>query len=72
MFGFKKHWICKIAGHSFKKVKDLRMVKLHRERVVYRCERCGQPLVIREKERRQMERRQNTCLDHRFDLKYTT
>jgi len=71
MFGLKKYWICKIAGHRFKKIKDLRVVKLHRERVIYRCELCVEPLVTREKERRQKERRQPACLDRRLDFKYT-
>jgi hypothetical protein len=68
--------MCAVFGHKYKKVKDLRAMPLCRERIVYRCIRCGSPLVTRERDRRhsdrrRLERRQDRYL-HNFDLKYTT
>jgi len=52
----KISWLCRIFGHSFILVNDLR-VSLKRERLVYRCLRCNHPLIVRQTERRQAERR---------------
>lgn len=40
--------MCKIFGHHFKKTRDLRKSPLKRERIVYRCNRCFYPMILRE------------------------
>jgi|GEM_PF-5336987 len=56
MSWFKLNWLCRIFGHRFALVNDLRD-KLGRERIVFRCLRCSHPLIIRKAERRHAQRR---------------
>jgi DNA-directed RNA polymerase subunit RPC12/RpoP len=46
MSWFKPSWLCKIFGHRLVLVNDLREGAVKRQRVVYRCLRCGQPVIV--------------------------
>lgn len=64
MLRFKFPWLCKIFGHRFILINDLRESAVKRHRVVYRCSRCSSPMIERlvtlsNKEQRQAERRRN-------------
>ena len=47
----KWRWLCRIFGHNFKKTKVLSKVSLKRKRIVYRCSRCFEPMIIRVEKR---------------------
>ncbi|MFA5271696.1 MAG: hypothetical protein WC412_05080 [Candidatus Omnitrophota bacterium] len=46
MSWFRFPWLCKIFGHRLVLINDLRESMIKRQRVVYRCLRCGQPVVL--------------------------
>jgi hypothetical protein len=58
MSWFKSPWLCKFFGHRFALINDLRDGLIKRQRIVYRCLRCGDPMIVREGERRGEDRRQ--------------
>ncbi len=59
MSWFRFPWLCKFFGHRLILINDLREGRIKRQRVVYRCLRCKEPVIIRAIERRNKERRQS-------------
>ncbi|MCK9615362.1 MAG: hypothetical protein M0R48_07660 [Candidatus Omnitrophica bacterium] len=69
MSWFKLSWLCRIFGHHFVLIRDLR-ISLKRERLIYRCVRCNHPVIIRQSEHRRFERRNKVDRRNAFRGQY--